>query len=184
VISIPYCTCHCGCGQPTRVPTKDVPAAGQVKGVPLRYIDRHQGSTFGPDYRIEDRGYSTPCWVWAKRMLKSGYGAMRVNRRQQRAHRVYYERANGPIPEGQEPDHKCKQKACVNPEHLEPVTHTENMRRARHVKMNLARAEEIRERLRGQGHGILSKLAREYDVSVSTIWLIAKDKIWSQEPTL
>lgn len=45
------------------------------------------------------------------------------------AHRVAYELWVGPIPEGMELDHRCKVRACINPAHLEPVTHAENMRR-------------------------------------------------------
>jgi hypothetical protein len=46
------------------------------------------------------------------------------------AHRLYYEITKGAIPAGLELDHKCRVRCCVNPDHLEPVTHTENMRRA------------------------------------------------------
>lgn len=44
-------------------------------------------------------------------------------------HRYSYERAEGPVPAGLELDHLCRVRSCVNPEHLEPVTHRENMRR-------------------------------------------------------
>ncbi|WP_369010576.1 HNH endonuclease signature motif containing protein, partial [Bacillus cereus] len=47
-----------------------------------------------------------------------------------RAHRYVYENLSGPIPEGMELDHLCRNPPCVNPDHLDPVTHEENMRRA------------------------------------------------------
>ena len=50
------------------------------------------------------------------------------------AHRVYYERHVGPVPEGLELDHLCRNPGCVNPEHLEPVTHAENIRRGYQAK--------------------------------------------------
>jgi hypothetical protein len=49
---------------------------------------------------------------------------------EQRAHRVSYRLFKGEIPEGTEIDHLCKMKCCVNPEHLEAVTHAENVFRA------------------------------------------------------
>lgn len=74
------------------------------------------------------------CWVWTG-AIAGGYAHISVNSKPQRAHRVMYELLVGPIPEGMELDHVrsrgCTMSHCVNPAHLEPVTHKENMKRAR-----------------------------------------------------
>jgi endogenous inhibitor of DNA gyrase (YacG/DUF329 family) len=73
----------------------------------------------------------TGCLLWTGTTSKGGYGQMRVGRRFPMAHRVVYEMWAGPIPESLELDHTCNVPACCNPDHLEPVTHGENMRRMR-----------------------------------------------------
>jgi hypothetical protein len=68
------------------------------------------------------------CWEWLGERHK-GYGRIRVNGRQQQAHRVSYEAFIGPIPDGLTIDHLCGNPACVNPEHLEAVSLRENIMR-------------------------------------------------------
>jgi hypothetical protein len=70
------------------------------------------------------------CWLWTAMLSDDGYGRIAVRRRQRYAHRVAYEQMVGPIPEGMELDHLCRNRRCVRPDHLEPVTHLENIRRA------------------------------------------------------
>lgn len=71
----------------------------------------------------------TRCWVWHGSRTCRGYGKLRDAAKSRSAHRVSYELFVGPIPEGLELDHLCRHPACVNPDHLEPVTRLENQRR-------------------------------------------------------
>jgi hypothetical protein len=70
------------------------------------------------------------CWLWVGSNAPQGYGQSR----QKAAHRLVYERLIEPIPEDLELDHLCRTPICVNPLHLEPVTHQENMRRMGRVR--------------------------------------------------
>ena len=72
---------------------------------------------------------NTGCILWTAVCDRGGYARMSLGRTMASAHRVAYELANGPIPEGLDIDHKCRVRSCVNPEHLEPVSHRENIRR-------------------------------------------------------
>lgn len=75
------------------------------------------------------------CWLWLGELNSAGYGRISQGsnhngtRVRSLAHRVSYELAKGPIPEGLELDHLCRVRCCVNPGHLEPVTRSENNRR-------------------------------------------------------
>ena len=82
--------------------------------------------------RVEIRG-ENDCWEWSGSTSDGGYGVIGSGGRggaTLRAHRVAYELAVAPIPEGFHIDHLCRNRRCCNPRHLEPVTQAENNRRA------------------------------------------------------
>lgn len=66
------------------------------------------------------------CWEWIGARTPLGYGRVGTL---DYAHRKYYERAHGAIPDGMDLDHLCRNPSCVRPDHLEPVTRGENLRR-------------------------------------------------------
>ena len=68
------------------------------------------------------------CWEWVG-CTHNGYGITFHHGKNVRAHRYYYEREHGPIPEGLQLDHLCRNRKCVRPGHLEAVTRKENILR-------------------------------------------------------
>lgn len=69
------------------------------------------------------------CWEWTRARDNNGYGIITLNMKQVRLHRLVWELVHGPIPEGLTIDHLCRCKPCCRPDHLEPVTMAENLRR-------------------------------------------------------
>lgn len=99
------------------------------------------------------------CWLWLGSRLPKGYGTLHHQGKRCYAHRIAYTLAIGPIPEGLEIDHVydrgCTYRHCVNPAHLEPVTHKENNRRS-----NSITAQQSRQTHCVHGHAFTSNNTR------------------------
>lgn len=109
-------SCACGCGNVT---ITGLYKPGHNKRRPFD-LSR---------YAIEDRGFGSPCWIWQGNITSTGYGQTHYKGKPSKPHRVFYQEMVGPIGDGLTIDHLCRQKDCVNPTHLEPVTAAENLRR-------------------------------------------------------
>lgn len=119
-----------------------------------------------PDWwTLTDCGFETPCWIWTRVINKGGYAKLGTRL----VHRIHWIERNGPIPVGHELDHLCKQTACVNPDHVEPVTHAINVRRGRVAKINQETAEKIRAEV-----GSLRAIGARYGLHHTTVLAIRK----------
>lgn len=77
---------------------------------------------FAEKWREDENG----CHVWTARKVRGGYGKFWLGCRHRSAHCVAWEWARGPVQDGKQLDHLCRNRACVNVDHLEPVTCREN----------------------------------------------------------
>jgi HNH endonuclease len=98
------------------------------------------------------------CWIWTGKKDKLGYGKIRrggTNNYEFLAHRAVYELAVGPVPGGMDLDHLCRNPSCVNPSHLEAVSHRENIRRgARCIAKSDATTTDPRVKTCRRGHPV------------------------------
>lgn len=133
------------------------------------------------------------CWIWTGAKERHGYGHFRAQGKDIRAHRYAWELHYGqPFPAGMEAMHTCDNKGCVNPAHIRPGTHHENMldckAKDRHAKGRLTKkstlADDIVRAIRSEyrlyhrkrGNG--RELAKKYGVSPQVVYLIASGRTW------
>jgi hypothetical protein len=128
---------------------------------------------------------TSDCWLWLGCKDRCGYGLIRYNYKNEKIHRMIWFIYNKIIPQGHIIRHKCKNKNCCNPDHLETGTMKENQQdRIRdgtdqrgengfHAKLTAEQVREIKVSTKTQ-----TELAQEYSVCRATIWDILHNKTW------
>lgn len=132
----------------------------------------------------------TGCWEWQGAKTKEGYGKVRIYGKDRRAHRVIWQWYHGDIPPELQINHLCNNRACVNPAHLELVTHAGNQaykiaqnRQPKgeangQAKLTAAQVSEIRAKY-AEGNTTHRKLAQEYGVDHATIGRVVRKEHWN-----
>jgi len=107
----------------------------------------------------------TPCWIWDGAQIE-GYGIVRRKEKALRVHRLIWIALNGPVSGGKELDHLCRNKLCIRPDHLEAVTHKENVLRGESPS-----AKNARKTIAPCGHPYTGRDAlRRYCKPCRTTW--------------
>lgn len=177
--TIPYGFCHCGCGRKTSIAKANNRRLGQIKGDPKRYARGCNGARKSSpvDWIEVDRGYITSCHIWQRRISEpAGYGSRWVvGVGNVLAHRSIYEETYGPIPAKMQIDHLCRNRSCVNPDHMEVVTNAVNSQRGSQAKLN---PDDVR-RIRSMGGAMTHRaIAKEFGVSHANVQAILNGKQW------
>ncbi|MDO8885755.1 HNH endonuclease [Candidatus Oleimmundimicrobium sp.] len=161
--------CMCGCGELAPIAKQSESRDGNISGKPKRFIRCHHSRKYPHGYTVDTNG----CWVWNGLLNDRGYA---LSGMAGRASRKFYKARYGSIPDGLELDHLCRNRACVNPEHLEAVTHRENMMRAGRIKLSPETVRDVRVRhARGESARSIGRL---YSVGHNTILLAVNYHTW------
>lgn len=154
----------------------NIHGAMQRRGEPLRPIQARSGplpasalDRFVSRTELREGG----CVVWTGGKTRGGYGVFasgtsHFSTTKEMAHRWSYENFVGPIPDGYDIDHLCRVRECVNPDHLEPVTRAENIRRAVALKTHCPHGhpyDEQNTRLDSYGHRSCKTCIRARDAA-------------------
>lgn len=175
--------CLCGCRAATAPAQLTSNRLGNIKGQPQRYLPGHHTKKKTAAFVIDA---ATGCWNWQRCRNTHGYGSTAgggkktTGRATKFAHRLFYEKLRGRIPPGMTIDHLCKNKSCVNPNHMEAVPQYENVRRGDQVKLSMDVARRIRaDAMSGK---TFRQLGKTWGISTSHAFQVVKGICWKEKP--
>lgn len=124
---------------------------------------------------------TTGCWLWQLKLNHKGYAYenLLVNGvyKKVRVHKKHWVEQHGPVPPGLMLDHKCRVRRCVNPDHLELVTHTENCRRGAQTRLT---REDVLEIHRLRKNGVRAVLiAKQFGICDMYVYEITRGRWWA-----
>jgi hypothetical protein len=157
--------CSCGCG---------AMILAHTNGKDRKFVHGHNRRKHQLSWTVNASG----CWIWDGLLNTNGYGSFfaGTGRVPVLAHRHVYELYRGPIPEGLILDHTCRTPACVNPDHLEPVTYAVNNRRGNATLLTVESVIAMRnEYASGESLPLLSD---KYGVRERTVYSIVIGRRW------
>jgi hypothetical protein len=168
--------CKCGCGGTVTLSSNTRASQGAVRGQPRKYIRGHNANinylqrifNFWSNVRYVD-----DCIIWTRYINTTGYGTYGDFLGQRYAHKIAYILTFGGVPEGLDLDHLCRNRACINPYHLEPVTRSVNNQRGDKTKID----EHIVRAIRDSSDST-HVLAERYGISAWIVYDVRRGRTW------
>lgn len=172
-----YWSCKCDCGTIRQVISGDLRfgksvGCGCADGRFVSSIIRYELS-----YIPEP---NSGCYLWMGYLDQKGYGRIKINGKSFKAHKFAYEHFIGPVAEGLELDHLCRIRCCVNPWHLEPKLHSENVRCGDQAKLSWVEVDKIRQ-IYSESNKTYKELAVQFNVYHGTIARVIREETWKKD---
>lgn len=137
----------------------------------------YDGAVLKP--RVKVGRNPSDCWEWLGPRTEGGYGKKQYCSKTELAHRWLWVQLFGPIPDGKVINHKCQNRGCVNPHHLEVASQAENVRLSDSTILTPGDVAEIKAAKAARKPGDAKRLAAMYGCSRQLIHDIWNGRAWA-----